>query len=148
MGLDMYLTGKKYLYTDADMLLAKNLQKELNTPFQVKEISCDFMYWRKANAIHAWFVKNCQDNIDECQETYITETSLLNLLNVCQEVLKSKTDEVSARLLPTQSGFFFGSTDYNDYYYEDVADTIEGLEKVLNFIGDSTSWSIYYRSSW
>ena len=31
-------------------------------------------YWRKANAIHSWFVENCQDGVDECQ--YSNEISV------------------------------------------------------------------------
>lgn len=36
-----------------------------------------------------------------------------------------------ADLLPTTSGFFFGSTDYDCYYMADIDDTIKQLEEVL-----------------
>jgi hypothetical protein len=34
-------------------------------------------------------------------------------------------------LLPTTDGFFFGSTDYDEYYYKDIKQTIVELEKIL-----------------
>lgn len=34
--------------------------------------------------------------------------------------------------LPTESGFFFGGTDYDEYYVEQLDSTIEQLEKVIN----------------
>lgn len=51
------------------------------------------------------------------------------------------------QLLPTSSGFFFGSTDYDEYYMYDIEDTIEQLTKVLeetNFEEED----IFYHSSW
>lgn len=33
--------------------------------------------------------------------------------------------------LPTQEGFFFGSTDYDKYYVDNLDSTIEQLEKVI-----------------
>lgn len=39
--------------------------------------------------------------------------------------------DVVAEMLPTEGGFFFGSTDYDNYYLEDVEDTIEKLENII-----------------
>jgi hypothetical protein len=38
---------------------------------------------------------------------------------------------VAQRLLPTQSGFFFGSTDYDQWYFGDLKETLTVLEKEL-----------------
>lgn len=38
---------------------------------------------------------------------------------------------VAKELLPTTEGFFFGSQDYDQYYYADVKDTIGILEEAL-----------------
>lgn len=38
---------------------------------------------------------------------------------------------VAQKLLPTQNGFFFGSTDYTEWYAEQINDTIKDLEKVI-----------------
>jgi hypothetical protein len=48
-------------------------------------------------------------------------------------------------LLPTQSGFFFGSTEFDEWYWQDVKSTIEIIDKCLKM--DDT-WSFKYQSSW
>lgn len=53
--------------------------------------------------------------------------------------------EVAHELLPTTEGFFFGGTDYDEYYMEGIDSTIEALEKVL---AQEHSGDFYYRSSW
>ena len=63
MGLDMYLNAKRYVsnYSEADAELRDELDKlEPLAGMPIKEIVCEAMYWRKANAIHDWFVKNVQ----------------------------------------------------------------------------------------
>ena len=40
------------------------------------------------------------------------------LLSRCNKVLKDHSK--AEKLLPTMSGFFFGNTDYNSHYYDDV----------------------------
>ena len=55
MGLDMYLTAKRYLstYNAEDKFLAEkvgNMPELKNGLMRVKEVSCELMYWRKANA--------------------------------------------------------------------------------------------------
>lgn len=49
-------------------------------------------------------------------------------------------------ILPTQSGCFFGSTDYDEGYWEDLELTISQLEKILAFEGDQAEY--YYHASW
>lgn len=54
--------------------------------------------------------------------------------------------EVAEELLPNQSGFFFGSTDYDQYYIDDLKRTVEGIDRVLK---NKTEWSDFeYHSSW
>lgn len=148
MGLDMYLKaerfmlGRGYEHPDND-ISAKVSEAMGGTPGRVVEVKCDIGYWRKANHIHAWFVKNCQDGIDECQETYVSREQLQALLKTCQEVLADPSK--GPTLLPTQSGFFFGGTEYDEWYISDLRATVEILEKALAI---GLEWSITYRSSW
>lgn len=51
------------------------------------------------------------------------------------------------RLLPVQSGFFFGGTNYDQWYYEDIQDTVKILEKALAEV-DFDKEYVFYRSSW
>lgn len=58
-----------------------------------------------------------------------------------------KNPEVCKKLLPTQEGFFFGSTDYNQFYYEDIVYTRDTLKEILDK-HDFAKEDIYYTSSW
>jgi hypothetical protein len=49
-------------------------------------------------------------------------------------------------LLPRQEGFFFGSCDYNEWYYDQIIDTIDQLDKALGT--DFNEYDLYYCSSW
>lgn len=103
-------------------------------------------YWRKANAIHKWFVDNVQDGIDDCDyHREVTKEDLEELRDICHEVLCDPDD--AEGLLPTEGGFFFGSTEYDDWYIADLRKTIEIVDKVLETT-DFETQMIYYRSSW
>lgn len=103
------------------------------------------MYWRKANHIHNWFVKNVKDGIDDCKEYYVTMEQLKDLLEVCQKVMDDRSQ--AALLLPTQEGFFFGSTDYDEDYFADIEYTIRMLSTVTSE-DVSKQVDYYYSSSW
>ena len=126
----------------AAMVKASGLKMD-DLPEGSVELSVDVGYWRKANHIHAWFVKNCQDDKDDCKEYCVSEALLGDLRAACLDVL----DEKDYSLLPTRGGFFFGSTDYGDAYVNDLKDTVKQLDAVLDnpkFKG----WNFYYQSSW
>lgn len=55
--------------------------------------------------------------------------------------------ELCEDILPTQEGFFFGSTEYDEYYLEDIKNTVEQLETILDTI-DFDEYELYYGSSW
>ncbi len=116
MGLDMYLSKKTYVKNwsfhkpeEKHTISVKKGGKSRKDikPKRVSHIVEEVMYWRKVNAIHSWFVENCQNGIDECQESYVSREQLEELASICEEVVKTK--DVS--LLQTQGGFFFGSTE-------------------------------------
>ena len=126
MGLDMYLSGKRYMSTvfkkeDGEKQEAiQKLFPELEgmtgrwgDASPVKEVSIDVGYWRKANAIHDWFVRECQGGVDECQPSYVGREQLVELKEACEQVLADRSK--AKELLPTASGFFFGSTDYDEW---------------------------------
>jgi len=116
---------------------------ELDDMSKVSEIKFQAGYWRKANQIHSWFVENCQEGKDECQEAWVSVEQLEELRDLCQEVKDTK----DASLLEPASGFFFGSTEIDEWYWEDINNTIKMLTEVLNdkLFADC---SFYYQSSW
>jgi hypothetical protein len=141
----MYLNAKRFLWHSEDALAGKvgEVFPELGDA-RVKEITAELMYWRKSNAIHKWFVDNVQDGVDECQESWLERKHIEALLAVINEVLVDRKKAMT--LLPPQSGFFFGSKDVDDWYWEDLARTKERLEDILS--KEWTGWDFYYRASW
>jgi hypothetical protein len=155
MGLDQYLYAKRYV---SNSEYAKQEQREAysairniltddnfpSAPFGGGEVSLTVAYWRKANAIHQWFVDNVQNGEDNCREHHVSREQLIELRSLVQEVIDDNGK--ASELLPTQSGFFFGSTDYDYYYFEDMKNTAEMIDGILK--GVSQEWDFYYQSSW
>lgn len=103
-------------------------------------------YWRKANAIHKWFVDNVQDGEDDCQyHRPVTKNDLETLKGLCKEVLNdhSKAD----KLLQSMDGFFFGVYDYDDIYFEKIQYTYNLCKKLIEEF-DFDNYELYYVSSW
>ena len=103
-------------------------------------------YWRKANQIHAWFVEHVQDGIDDCDyHREVTKEILEELLDTCHEVLCNP--DLAELRLPTQCGFFFGGTEYDEYYMQDLKNTMDIITQVLETT-DFEKEMLYYVSSW
>lgn len=90
-----------------------------------------------------------QDGEDDCEKYEVTKSNLLDLKAVCEEVLslKGKDEGKIEEILPTTSGFFFGGTEYDEYYFSDVEATIEIINKVLETT-DFEKELVVYQSSW
>lgn len=117
-------------------------------------------YWRKANAIHRWFVDNIQNGEDDCKyHREVTEDDLNELISLCEKVILAsrlvKKDgtciiedrSVAEDLLPVQDGFFFGSTSYDECYLNDLKDTIKICQEAL-VTTDFDKQMLGYCSSW
>lgn len=92
-------------------------------------INEEVMYWRKANAIHGWFVNNVQDGNDDCGRYEVTMGQLLELRELCIQVLHDRTK--AEELLPCVQGCFFGGTSYDEYYFEDLENTAKVINKLV-----------------
>lgn len=96
MGLDMYLKTKRsvYLRNGEHIIDLDNFDTDFDN-YHEDEFGCSNRvtiseyvgYWRKANAIHRWFVDNIQDGKDECQESYVSKEDIEKLLSVCNNIL-------------------------------------------------------------
>jgi hypothetical protein len=158
MGLDMYLRANEYVYrhnfnrqTDKDTInpifneIVSRLELEDvidKNGFAGLTIDVPMGYWRKSNMIHHWFVNNLADGVDECQPITVRREDLEQLKEVCINVIA--VPELAEELLPTGSGFFFGSTDYDEYYFGDLNDTIGIITRCL----DSKFDYFEYQASW
>lgn len=187
MGLDMYLTAKKDFYPDFGDINEKeeNLKtfskllsgagitvNEIDSEFPTSSVSFKVGYWRKANAIHAWFVKHCQAGVDDCNSYSVSRKNLIDLKDSCTAVLADNSKANS--LLPPQAGFFFGSTEVrqscsvkvrrfrtvddilrehrqevcgvNEYYLDDLKLTVKIIDRSLR--ERLSNWNFSYNSSW
>lgn len=154
MGLDQYLHAQRYLsptwgqgeerQTFHKLVEAMNFGSLIDDQFPSCNVSMKVAYWRKANQIHDWFVENVQDGEDNCAEYHVSRETLQELVTRCDEVLEdpSKAEE----LLPTSEGFFYGSTDYDEFYLNDLKYTSSTLKRLLAEI--PSEWLFYYSSSW
>ena len=176
MGLDMYVTirhkdtqskleaweawKQKYSYEEYERLTQEQKDEYSASKPEYDEdmYGKELMYWRKANQIHNWFVKNCQNGVDDCERHVITVDDLKKLKELCEKILKmtekhkemrhhsfaAEKEEVDVlRLthegveyaiehLPSCSGFFFGSTEYDNWYVWDLEDTIEQIDAAID----------------
>lgn len=158
MGLDMFLWKEVYVgaeYSHRNMNVIIDVTKDgkrmpINTK-KVCEIREEAMYWRKANAIHNWFVQNVQDGNDDCKKYWVDIEKLKELRKTIKKVLKNH--KKASELLPSSAGFFFGSTDYDSYYFECLKETEERLTEIIKEYNKLTEVvrmdvNFYYESSW
>ena len=160
MGLDMYLYADKhvsrkdysrkngdydYATNEAFQTIVSTLGAEslIDNEWSGMVVSLPIGYWRKANAIHNWIVKNCADGVDECQRIYISKDKAIELVGLCKQVIAMP--RLAGELLPPQSGFFFGSTDIDEYYFDDLKRTVQIFEKALS---QPDIDQVTYEASW
>lgn len=132
----------------------------------------EIAYWRKANQVHKWFMDNC--GADNCDYYPVTRSQLSELLTACEYVIAHselveamvhngsrfengewvpimekgkaiKDASYAEELLPTCEGFFFGSTEYDEWYLDDLKQTVCQLKSIMNAYDDDT---FYYYPSW
>ncbi len=149
MGLDMYLDKRTYVQywehngdENYEVEVTKGGEPTKIDRKKVKYIIEEAGYWRKANQIHQWFVDNVQGGEDNCAEYYVSSDKLAELLDLCKKV--QADNSLAEVLLPTVSGFFFGGTQYDEWYFKDIDNTIQILEEALADKGGD----FYYSSSW
>ena len=157
MGLDMYLYADIYVSKEKfvgprayveNPAYDKILQALDLAPIDIDggmKVQANIGYWRKANAIHMWFVNECAGGIDECQEINVYQDKLVELQTKCKRVLDADDPLVADAVLPTGAGFFFGSLLYDEWYYKDLTYTIELIDKAVAL--PSTD-NFIYRASW
>lgn len=161
MGLDMYLQR------------SKNPSKEAFAD-AYDNIDSGVIYWRKANAIHKFFCDNgslAKDGQEQVGYYYIDRQDLMKLLDFIHTITSDKikvedinyydiekggnvTETVEYKLnitaaqelLPSTSGFFFGSTDYDYWYFRDLQRTADLIKRELTDHPSHETW--FYYASW
>lgn len=96
-------------------------------------------YFRKVNFFYRYFADKLIDEV-----AWIEREDLVDIIDRCEKVLKDHS--LAEKLLPTQSGFFFGSTDYNEWYFEDVKDCLKQMKGLLKGLKEDEQ--LYVVMSW
>lgn len=169
MGLDMYLYLRKSEYRSN-----ASYRKEAVAPrdfypkelgefadeisernFQSVEEKVDYQigYWRKFNALHAHIVNRYANGVDECQDIVLGLDDIDEIIETLKEVNANHTE--AEDLLPTSEGFFFGSLEYDEWYFKDVEYSIGLFEEAKKFLEEhkgedykDPEWELVYRASW
>lgn len=118
MGLDMFLFKKTEEMTD------RNLVEDQKIFSNETEIC----YWRKVNSLHRYFCENGREiqkgiiyeiSYETIRELYITTAQVV------------AWQEKAPELLPTQEGFFFGCTAYDECYFWDIQRAHKTMEEIV-----------------
>ena len=120
MGLDMYLEKRKQ-YRENDLEYNKLVDKSRE----------EVMYWRKANQVREWFVRNAGLEVNsDCEVIEISEDQLEQLYDDCNKVIKNP--KLASEVMPTSNGFFFGSTEYNERYFDQLKETMDSIQRIFD----------------
>ena len=130
MGLDMYLT-------------------------RATDTSKDLAYWRKANQIHGYIVDTFAKGVDECHTNgmpiAVHRAELLGLVQLCESLLESRDEKKALEVLPprgTESGLFFGPAVIDEWYWDDLRDTVRMLTDTINFEDKTEDDYFIYLADW
>ena len=168
MGLDMYFSRRTYVSSfkstrDADGNWGVRDVNNMELKFDdadlshinlqnVRYIEELFGEFRKFNALHAYVVDNFGGGVDECQVIYLDIDNLIQIhemLSLVKESLSIGDKVIAEQTLPPSEGFFFGSTEIDEWYEQDVNKAVEVFGKVIeehSIVGHNASYS--YQASW
>lgn len=118
----------------------------------VRYIEEVFGEFRKFNALHSYVVENFGGGVDECQTIYLDIDDLIKIhetLSLVKEGLSIGDKVIAGQTLPPKEGFFFGSTEIDKWYEQDVNEAFEVFDKIIeehSIVGYNASYS--YQASW
>ena len=159
MGLDQYLEYRIMIGYGWDVSVAVTPDPEQNqwpatSDFmqlfpnkRISYITQEVGYWRKANQIHGWFVREVQNGNDDCGEYTVSVSQLKELRDLCAYLLRKKNKVLAIDLLPPTTGFFFGSDQIDEDYWYDLRNTVEILDPIVDS-KNSFMGTFIYSSSW
>ena len=104
----------------------------------------EIAYFRKSNWLHGYFDRLCEERtghgIEDCEYFVFSKHDLHTLLEIARDVIATDSIAYAEDWLPPQSGFFFGSTAIDNYYFEDLQDFVDTMEQWE----DSDEQFVYY----
>jgi hypothetical protein len=95
-------------------------------------------YFRKVNFLLPYFgyTENCEDLIVDIDDLWTLKKFCNEILDAYKESEDASDEDepwetLANDLLPTEGGFFFGSTDYDEGYIQDVQEVRDWLNSLL-----------------
>ena len=127
MGLDMYLSGNKYLWN----------RNRLEDGKPIKKLEVDLGYWRKHPNLHGFIVDTFADGVDECQKIDLNIEAIDRILLA-----------INNKTLPHTEGFFFGKSELTDDQVKHDFSIFEKARQWLEDEDDEHVKTITYQASW
>lgn len=158
MGLDMYLEVRRTIRAiewneqfdkienqlGQSLISVAGMEDLVSQDNYTVSIEVNAIYWRKVNSVHQWFVDNIGGGVDECQRMYVKRKDLEDLRDLVKDTLIHR--DKASLTLPPASGFFFGSTEIDEWYWSDLEYTAKELDRVL--ANSTESDDFFYQASW
>ena len=132
----------KYSFKYQKMLEEPNdisVVKDFFNEFEYGYYAESEVYFRKVNFVYNFFVDKLED-----ERCFADKSDIEELISRCDKVLADHS--LAQELLSTRSGFFFGSTDYDEWYFKDVEDCKQQMEKLLSMYDEDTDVVIFIMS--
>lgn len=98
------------------------------------------VYFRKVNFVYRFFSDKL---VDEC--CFADKSDIEELISRCDKVLADHS--LASKLLPTTSGCFFGSIEYDDWYFKGVENCKRQMENLLSKYDEETD-VVFFIMSW
>lgn len=148
MGLDMYLTGRRYNRKwNTENGEVTPASRPIIDGFPVEENLLAMGYWRKHHHLHGYIVKHFNGGEDDCQPIELAPDDL----NQIADVLERFAEDPEA--MPATEGFYFGNG--IDGWTDELRAEAETDASVFRVAAkwcereDLACWkSVEYRASW
>lgn len=110
----------------------------------------EIFYWRKFNALHGFIVDTFAGGVDECQTIEIGKDGVAKIVSALKKTArmlnaKHGFDPTKLPIKPV-GGFFFGSTEIDDYYKRNIKEAFEMFSELLVSLSDDET--VFYEASW
>ena len=133
MGLDMYLNGETFNWSDWEK--PEGQRRPMRDGFEITGQKLQIGCWRKHPNLHGYIVKNFASGVDECQR-----------IDLSREDMKDIIEAIKEKRLPETKGFFFGESDGSE-----DEESIQIFEKAIEWVSTivcNESRNVYYEASW
>lgn len=126
MGLDLYF----YTQSKPGAKLGEQMPMEV------------VAYFRKFNALLKWVDTHVKE-VENLKDVILGKDDLQKLLDTLDVI----NDKNCHELFATTQGFFFGSTEYDEWYWQDINDLKTVIQKLLNEV-DFERMVVYFHAWW